>query len=76
VTAADIIMTTTKLLVAQGEKGEMSVRQLRDFTNDFGEIMLRAMKSAHCDHDGTKWMNHGKQYCGLCNREIPDAHTL
>ena len=70
--AADIIMTTTKLLVTQGEKGELSVRQLRDFTNDLGAILLLAMKTAPCDHDGSRWMNRGKQYCGLCNREVAD----
>jgi len=75
-TAADIIMMTTKLLVAQGEKGELSVRQLRDFLNDFGALMLRAILTAHCDHDGSQWINRGKNYCGLCNREIPDANTV
>jgi hypothetical protein len=65
-------MTTTKLLVAQGEKGELSSRQLRDYLNDFGAIMLEAIRTAHCDHDGSRWVSHGKTYCGLCNREVAD----
>lgn len=69
-------MTTTKLLVAQGEKGELSSKQLRDYLNDFGQIMLEAIKTAPCEHDGPRWVSHGKTYCGFCSREIPDAHTV
>jgi hypothetical protein len=72
VNAGDIIMRTTQLLAVQGETGELSAKQLRDFLNDFGVIMVQAIQTAHCDHDGSRWMSRGKTYCGLCNREIAD----
>jgi len=76
VNAGDILMRTGQILAAQGETGELSARQLRDFLNDFGNIMLEAIKTAHCDHDGGRWVSRGKTYCGFCAREIPDANTV
>jgi hypothetical protein len=76
VNAGDILMRTTQILAAQGEKGELSARQLRDFLNDFGNIMLHEIKTAPCDHDGSRWVSRGKTYCGFCAREIPDANTV
>ena len=70
--AGDLIMLTTRLCVAMGEKGELSAKQLRDFLNDFGTVVGNAIKTAPCEHDGERWYRAGKTYCGFCSREVSE----
>lgn len=51
-------------------KADFTARQLQEILGNFQAVLLDQIKRAPCDHDGSRWTNRGKTFCGICSREV------